>query len=537
MAKSGGGAQLLFSGPWKSVRSTTDPFDDPPDQLTDALNGYIPDPANGSGFYQRPAVRTVAGNTSLGTARAAGQWHYTSTAGVEINFMATQGKLYRVTAAGVATDVTPVGVTIDNGLTTRVFFQQVNDQLIATDGVNRPWIGTNLSATPITGTYIDIDGAATAWTAFGAPTFLQGGIVFILGSWGGGAGLVPRIAIVWCEPNQPAVGYVQSGYTDFWNLFQTSSRPITGIYGLNTGLIVWRDQGIGFIAGTLNGNFSTAATNQAISDDIGLLASATIDRYLNNVYFADQFARPQVIVGTTLQEPQLWLQMRSQVEAQTAAAGYAAAVTNVAIGIIEPNLNLYLCAPFASGSLGVNNTPPNVIYAFDAKTTAYVGRWVLSTGCAITGMGIQRDANNAPQLWLVAESTPGDAQEHLWQFQRLSAALWTDSQAAQTVSITTGRLGYSASIVWDAGDIGNLVTMNAAAVAVTVTTPYNSATASGTASPQTSQDGTYRVVIGMDVLAARGIQITASPTLGSTQWGVQRWEMLAVPSKAGVLDA
>lgn len=527
----------LTSGPWKGVRSTTDPFDDPDDLLVDALNGYIPDPANGSGFYQRPAFRTIAVPVSLGGARAAGQWHYTSTSGTEYNFAAVSGKLYRIDSAGTATDVTPVGVTINNGPTVRVFFQQLNDQLIATDGVNRPWIGTNLGATPITGTYIDIDGAGGSWSAFGAPTFYQGTLHFITATVPGGSSVVPRIGWVWCEPNQPAVGYVQSGYTNFWNYLQTSQRPLTGLLGLNNGMIVWRDQGIGYVAGTPNGSFSSAATFQSISEDIGLLASATIGRYKDNVFFQDQFGRPQLIEGTTLREPQLWLQMRQYVESQTQAAGYATAVQNVAIGIIEPNLNLYLAAPWASASLGVNNTPPTAGYAFDAKTGRYVGRWQISTGVALNGFGIQRDANGVAQLWVFAEQTPGGGGNYLWQFKRLSDASWSDSQSAQTVSVTTGRLGYAADIVWDAGDTGTLITMNNAACAISVITPNTSGTAEGTPTPTTSQDGTFRLVVGLDVHAARSTQVTATATLGSTQWGVQRWQHTAVPSKAGYEEA
>ena len=37
--------------------------------------------------------------------------------------------------------------------------------MVVTDGVNRPWVASNLSSTPITGTYIDFDGMGTAWVA------------------------------------------------------------------------------------------------------------------------------------------------------------------------------------------------------------------------------------------------------------------------------------------------------------------------------------------------------------------------------------
>lgn len=528
-----GKPQSLGCGPFRRVNSSSDPYDDDPSELQDALNMYIPDAANSSGMFQRPAFSLGAGSViSLGSARATSQFHYTSTTGTEYNFAMVSGKLYRISSTGAETDVTPVGVTIDNGLTTRLFMAQLNDQLIATDGVNKPWIGTNLGATPITGTYIDADGSGTSWTAFGTP-FIQAGCVgFVLGATSSLSGLVKRIAILWSEPNQPAVGYMQTGYTDWWNLIQTSQRPITGVVGLNSGIVVFRDRGIGFIAGQLSGSFSSTTTNQLISDEIGLLAPATIARYRESIYFADQFGRPQLVETTTLREPQLWLQMRQYIESQTAAAGYATAVQNVAIGVIEPNLNLYLVAPFASSSLGVNNIPPNVAFAFDAKTGNYVGRWTLAASFEMTSFGVQLDANGAQQLWVLGPTAAGGGTNRVWQFQRLSAAAWTDT-TPQTVSLTTNRLGYSSSIIWDAGDIGNLVTMNNAAVQIAIETPYTSNTVEGTPSPATSADGTYRCVVGLDIKAARGIQIIITPTLGSTQWGGQRWDMQAVPSKAG----
>ncbi len=527
---------MLTAGPFKGVFSSLDPFDGTPDALIDALNMYIPDTANGSGAFQRPAFRIGAGSAiSLGSSRASSQFHFTSTAGVEYNYVVVAGKLYKVDSTGAETDITPVGVTIDNGLTTRCYMTQLNDQLIFTDGVNRPWVGTNLAAVPITGTYIQADGAATAWTAFGAP-FIQAGCVGFILNTSSLATLVPRLALLWSEPNQPAVGYIQAGYTDWWNLIQTSQRPITRVLGLNTGLIVWRDRGIGFIAGQLAGSLSATATNQLISDDIGLIAPATVGRYHDHVYFGDQFGRPQHIDGTTLVDPPMWLQMRQYIESQTAAAGYATAVQNVAIGVIEPNLNLYLIAPFASSSLGVNNIPPTTAFIFDAKNGTYLGRWQLAAGFEMTSFGVQLDANGAQQLWVMGPNAAANGTNRVWQLQRISGTLWSDT-TAQTVNIQTDRLGYQADVVWDAGQTGTLITMGTHAVAITVQTPYTASTTEGTPSPATSVDGTYRCVVGLDIHAARGISVTATPTLGSTQWGVERWEMVAVPSLAAPEDA
>lgn len=534
-----GRPQWLRSGPWKGVFSTTDPFDDDESLLQDALNGYLPDARNGSGWFQRPAFIRPTGPLSLGSQRAAAGWQHTMNDGTQYNFLAINGKLYRVSGdLQTQTDVTPVGVTIDNGLTTRVYFQSFNNYLIVSDGVNRPWYGTNLGSTPITGTYIDYNGAGTAWTAFGQPTLFSGDLVFIVNSPPAGAAAIARLGIAWSEPGDPTIGYEQSGYTNFANIIQNSSRRLFAICGTNVGLYYWRDTGIGLASGIVDGSFQTTATHDLISSEIGCIAPATVQLYGTDIFFCDQFGRPQHIpVGSGLTEPQIWLQMRQYVESQTQAAGYATAIQNVAVAAVEPNLNLYLAAPWSSGSLGVNNNPATTLYAFDAKTRRYAGRWEVSNGCYVTGLPIFRDTNGAQQLVAIGSTAAAQSDNVLWGLKRLSDAQWSDSTNAQTVSITTGRLGYATDVVWDVGETGSLVTMASNAVAVSVKTPYTASTAEGTPTPATSQDGTYRCVVGMDVHAARGIQVTASPTLGASQWGAQQWEMLAVPSKAGPEEA
>ena len=79
-------------------------------------------------------------------------------------FIVGGGRIYRVDSAlAVFTDVTPVGVTIDP--VARVKIVSLGDVMIVSDSVNAPWIGTNLGGTPITGTYIDYDGAGITWSA------------------------------------------------------------------------------------------------------------------------------------------------------------------------------------------------------------------------------------------------------------------------------------------------------------------------------------------------------------------------------------
>lgn len=536
----------LVSGPWKQVRNTTDPFDDPPEMLQDATNIYLPDPANGCGAYQRPAfLWFTSQQVPVGSSWRPNGVTVRTSSGAVYNFMAAGGKIYRCTTDFTtvgAQDVTPVGPTIDASPFTRIALYAYADSLIVSDGVNRPWVGTNLGGSPITGTNIDIDGLGTAWTAYGPPTQYSGVLVWIANTVPAGSAVRQRVGIVWCEPNQPLVGYVQSGYTDFANIVQTSSKPLTAVWGTNNALIYWRDSEIGSATGIVDGSFSSTYTSSSISRNVGLLSPWTLGQYADTIYFCDQYGRPQKLdIGAPLGEDQMWLQLRQNIESQTQAASYQNALFSCAVGVVEPNLNLYLCAPYSSSA--TNSYPPNTMYAFDAKTGRYIGIWNIgATGTvAISGLWTFADYyTGSDSVTLVTNEFAGGAYSSaawLMWLRKLSDAQWIDSVSTQVVNVTTGRLGYSADILHMLGETATAITMNASSVALKIQTPYTTSTTVGTISPATSYDSTYRVVWGMDSGSVREVRCTLTPTLTTTQWGIQQLQVVSVPSLAGREEA
>src|SRR5437868_5549947 len=82
--------EVLTSGPFKGVDSTTDPFDDTPDFLIDLVNGYIPDVIKGSGAYARPGTVLTNPSNQLGGPNHQGQciYHHTALDGTEYRFKA-----------------------------------------------------------------------------------------------------------------------------------------------------------------------------------------------------------------------------------------------------------------------------------------------------------------------------------------------------------------------------------------------------------------------------------------------------------------
>lgn len=538
--------KTLSAGPFKGVRDTGDPYDDiaDPGFLQDAQNAYIPDSAGFSGLYARPAFRTVATPSVTATTEQIAAYTMTTLGGTVYRFVMCDGKLYRTTTSvgePVATlvDVTPVGITIDGSATATARFYMVGfaDELICTDGVNRPWRGTNLSATPITGTYIDIDGAAGLWTAQGPPVVYTGALFFICKTVPSGSSVEAGIGFIWSEPFQPDVGYVQVGSANFWNLVQTSSDPLYALWATNTYLYYFREKSIGAISGYPNVNFSTTASADFVSSSVGCTAPASLCQAGENIYFVDRIGRPHRIVGTEVEE--LWLQLRGQIVSNPTYLTYPTATALIGIGAFIAQINVVLLGGWSSDPTTTPPKGPSTLYAFNATTGVYCGRWSVASTLAslgIAAMAEMKDTNNTPLLTIVG--SPAGSAYKFYTLQPLGLSLWTDGTTAgtlvvPTISAQTQRLGYSATTVYNASDVGTAVVGSTAPVTITVKTPYTSSTTEATAkSPNGSSDDTYLVDFGMDVQAARGIQVTLSPTTASSQWILHHVEFPATPSTA-----
>ena len=104
----------------------------------------------------------------------------------------------------------------------------VTKTIIVSNGSDRPWIMSNLSATPVTRTYIDYDGAGTAWTAWGKPTVAAGKLVFICHTLNS---VAAQQAIMWSEEADATVGYQQSGYDNLWEVTQSDTDALVAIRG------------------------------------------------------------------------------------------------------------------------------------------------------------------------------------------------------------------------------------------------------------------------------------------------------------------
>ena len=558
---------ILGMGPGVAgVQDTLDPGDDPehPNLLQDAQNGYVPDVAGNVGFRARPGFLKSLPGVSAITApnqQAVAAFTYTANDGTVYRFIATNGKMYRFnTNSGVAdafasvTDVTPVGVTIDNSLnpSARFYFTQHGNQLIFHDSVNRPWRGTNLGSTPITGNYIDIDGANSAWTAQGRPVVWKGALFFIVNSYAGAAAVQAGVGIVWSEPNQPSVGYCQTNYADFWNLIEQSSEKIYCLAATNTQLFYFRENSIGGISGTPGSNLSTTATTDSVSPSVGSRAPDSIVLAPGGkIFFVDRLGRPWAFTVGRAPQP-LWKQLQGQIDANPTYLQYPNNVAQVGVGSYVPVLNCVVIGAWSSAPQppGSSYPPlgPTTLYCFDADTGVYFGRWSLNAGSQtgeFNALAVMKDYYGTPMLGVV--SPAGGTSFSLWYLSpptspySPSSQLWTDydtvTQRVPAISVKTQRLGYSDALVWNASDNGVVVTQSTAPLTVTVQTPNSSSVTEITAqAPNSSADSTYRMVFGMNILNARGISVTITPTTASSQWVFQSVHFPAASSPATTID-
>lgn len=553
--------KILSSGPWKGVRTTKDAADDPPFLLYDAINLTIPDPEGASGAYARPGL-TIQNDgdpivAAATTFRGQGVFHHTSLSNVTTNFVVMDGTLFRVTGnLGTYTDVSPAGITIDAGITTRVYGTSFGDQLIITDGVNRPWLASSLSATPIVGTYIDFDGAGTAWTAFGRGEVYGGSFFFILGSVGG---VGARTDIAWSVPADAATGWQQPDYDFRWTLLQTAPDPLYALAGTNTQLYYWRRSSIGSISGTPGPDLQGSKTDDAISRNVGTISPQSVQQFGNIISFSDAQGRPyRIQQGASEPEP-IWLQMRQVVSESTLA--YTNVNQYCAVSSYDPTLNVVIMAPWSAAPS--RSAPPVQGYWFDARTGAYFGRFQIGQGCQMDAMGLLVDDSGRSVLTILGSaeapvSTLIANSGYVWTLNDLSASgealtemdedelttmggavlttmgsvvSWQDNDALPVISATTGRMGYDPNTVLFV-DSATALVGSAATVQVSAETAAVVETVEGTSTPTSAQDGINKITCGFSAIQGRGVTLTVSPQTATAQWNLQQITAKAIANNA-----
>lgn len=551
------------AGPFVGVRTTLDIGDDPSNLLYDATNLYSPDPKGSSGMYALPGCSLQNNGvpivTSTSTFRGQGVFTHIALDGTVTNFAVWDGRLIRCDNNNtVFTDVTPVGITIDDAVTTRVYGTSFADQLVITDGVNRPWLATALTASPITGTSIDFDSVAGSWSAFGPAVVYGGSIFFVLAQV---TGTAARTDIAWSLAGNAALGYQQTDFDFRWTLEQTAADPLYALAGTNTQLYYFRESSIGSISGTPGPDLSSTPTHDSISRNVGTLSPQAILQFGTSIFFVDALGRPYRLQQGTAEPEAIWLQMRAIVD--TSSFGFPGINKTVATAGFEPTLNLYIVAPWsaAPGQTG----PATEGYTFDARTGSYFGRFQVADGIQLDTLGTFIDANGRGQLIIQGSATPPGAASiansgYLWSLNSLvgtgdfltteagvylttedavpvflttegTLVNWDDGAAPKVISATTNRIGYDEDTVIVVDRVGALVG-STAPITVSCQTAAVIQTVEGTPTPSTVQDGVSRLTCGFDGMQGRGASVTVSPTTTNDQWSIQQVSLRGIISRS-----
>lgn len=548
-------AKAFKSGPWKGVYTTPEPFT-PLDFLVDAKNGYLPDPPSPTGFYGRPGFQLLLGGDPVYAPVTPFRWQaiypHHMLDGSVLNFAVIGGRLFRASSSlNAFDDVTPVGITIDSGITTRVYCCSLLDNLIVTDGVNRPWVGTNLTSTPITGTYIDYDGGAVSWTAYGNPQVYLGSIAFTLNAVNS---VARRADISYSEPGLPLSGYQQSGSDNNITLSTSNSEPIFALSSTNVALNYLRQRSIGSISGSDIGSLASSPTEDAIAFNVGTQAAQTIVQFGDAIYFCDAIGRPYV--WTPGNPPRdIWKQMRAVVDNNTIAFPTTTSVVSTAT--LEPTLNKVLFAIWSPEP--AVQSPATQIFIFDAPTGTYEGYWQIEQeGEAIGIECLGTFYNSAGKPTLVVGAEGGFA----WSFNSLSSipevlttedmvvltteddialategeqAIWEDNGEAPDIFAEIPKLGEDDETNWYV-DMVTTTTLNPGPIRVTTIASMAPSTVEGEPEPSISQDDTYVLRVGADAMG-RGPSVRVKPLSVDDQFKLMRVNARMIPSIAGPEDS
>lgn len=370
--------QIVRLGPWKGVRDVGDAGMQDPAYLQEAVDCWFEDPASGGSVMARPGFQKITSSGLESGATIQGLFGIQTAVDTVLLFAFVNGKLYRQSGATSWTDVSPSGITISS-TQNQIHAIVYNGEMIVNDGINEPWRGTSLTSSPITGTEIEINTAGQAWIARGKPTVHGGKLFFIVDDING---TKYHSRIVWSEEGTAATGYLQDGYTNSWDLIQApvASERIHALQGTDAGLYYFRQFSIGVIYGAVSSDFSTSATHDGVSSDVGIAATLSSPGITpgvllakNYIWFVDNARRPcRLRVGSNEVDP-VWKQLRRRM---LATRQQDSDPDDIRFGnwqwAYSPDLDKVM-GMFGAGS--ANNTAFGLVHVFDAATGNYEGRW------------------------------------------------------------------------------------------------------------------------------------------------------------------
>jgi hypothetical protein len=321
-------ALLEAQAGWIGVRDLRDRTAAKPILAAAMENMYPKDAAVGAGIFARPGfLRTHTGALAAVEIQAIGQ--LSKTDGTEVTWALAGGQLYAYNWATnswgspVVTTANFTTATVTVATNVRVFSTQFVDNVIFSDGTNRPfmWDGTSGAA--------GLTDLTNAPVAYGKPVVYYAKLFFIKAT--------ERSTIVWSEENDPNVGYEAGGYNNAWTLGQTDQDELFALIPTNEALYYQRQFSTSAIWGQVTPNFQTTGVREAVSQTVGTASPGGWVVVGSRVYFLDALGRPQVIEeGSGLADPGPWHHARLLSE------GVTKSKLIIGQAIYSPDLDLVL---------------------------------------------------------------------------------------------------------------------------------------------------------------------------------------------------
>lgn len=320
-----------------------------------ALN-MVPQP-DGT-MMQRPPFGVVATVTGGSVIFAAGKlrkrdgtvvnWRLTGAPSIEVAVLTGTGSW---TTVADASDFTFASITYaaTEGTPWATYSDATKDYIIFANGAQKPFAYDG--ATTHVACLTSISNAPTTARR---PTSYAGKLFFIKSS-------DPR-TIVWSEEFALNTGYQAGGYSNVWTLGQTSTEGLTSILGTNDALYFSRLHSIGKIVGQVGPDFSTSATQDAVSVGVGSVGELCLAG--DSIWFLDPQGQPYYIPF----------------------GGIAAAVNLSAVHPEDPTLavqgtgNARTIEPFGFG--GFIWAPPTLFASYNATLISpfFLPQWRLLAG-------------------------------------------------------------------------------------------------------------------------------------------------------------
>jgi hypothetical protein len=491
-------------------------------KLRVAQNVYPQDPMVGERVIGRPGFYQLGG-TLPGRLQGFAQFNG---AGVgELSVAVSAGRVFRM-AAGATTwvepfttaDMTTAGVALSTGtaaLGFQVGFLTVYvggiAQLMISDGVNKPFLW---NGSPGSGSLTPMPNCPVL---YGPPTLYQSRVF--------GIKAADRLTMVWSETDNPLIGYdIAGGYGDVWSVRQTDNRPLSLVIGTNAGLFIARERSTTSAYGDVGPNFSSAATKDAVSGDVGTSFPFSGCVSGTNILLLDATCRPQMHRQGGQGYVPLWHDLRAHV---------AQSASNMnpqwGQGLVYPPANVALFLVPSTAGTALNQL---WVYDLSGSTPVAVGTWsVGDTTGQTTVIGMVTLFNSA--LGQVPTLLVGDTTGHVYALADPNMrTVWNDQWASGTVpiahAIETGELGYSTKRdkVFDRLDLaGEAPTQQT--LSVSVIAPGMSMAAQTVVIPASSDD--QHVEVGLDA-AGRWARVHIDHAVLGEQFGVSALTLTGYPT-------